>query len=253
MSESGPPDATGGRGETSRSGDQGTPGRGTLSRETIVVAAIDFVDRYGLPILTMRRLGEYLGVEAMSLYRYVNGREDLLEGIVRRMVDDLHVDARRRELLAGNGWQAYLQWLAHAVRRLARQHPQLFPLIATRHPAAPWLRPPLRSLEVVEDFLATLTDRGFSVENAVTAYRTFTSYLLGYLLLEVATLSGRALTTEEPINEGGADVPNTQEVSLDGFPHIQRMEPLLSQDHTDAEFEQSLEDLLDRLDRLVSR
>ena len=74
----------------------------------------------------MRRLGEYLGVEAMSLYRYVNGREDLLEGIVDRMVDDLHVDPRRANSWR-DGWQAYLQWLAHAVRRLARQHPQIFP------------------------------------------------------------------------------------------------------------------------------
>jgi AcrR family transcriptional regulator len=60
-----------------------------LSRERI----IDVVDRRGLSALTMRRLGEALGVEveAMSLYRYVNGREDLLEGIVDQMVAQLHL------------------------------------------------------------------------------------------------------------------------------------------------------------------
>jgi TetR/AcrR family tetracycline transcriptional repressor len=63
-----------------------------------------------------------------------------------RPVDD-------EQLQPTNGWQAYLQWLAHGVRALAREHPNVFPLIAARHPAAPWLRPPLRSLRVVEDFL----------------------------------------------------------------------------------------------------
>ena len=115
------------------------------------------------------------------------------------------------------------------------------------------MRPPLRSLEVVEDFLATLTDRGFSVENAVTAYRTFTSYLLGYLLLEVATLSGRALTTEEPINEGGADVPNVQEVSLDGLPaHPADGVAALPGPHR-RRVRAVLEDLLDRLDRTITQ
>ena len=96
----------------------------------------------------------------MSLYRYVNGREDLLEGMVDRMVGELHLRADN-DLRATDGWQAYLQWLAHGVRSLAREHPKVFPLIATRHPAAPWLRPPLRSLRVVEDFLSTLIARGF--------------------------------------------------------------------------------------------
>jgi TetR/AcrR family tetracycline transcriptional repressor len=233
-----------------RSDDHPASGRGALNRELIVSAAIEYVDEHGLAMLTMRRLGEHLGVEAMSLYRYVDGREDLLEEIVRRMVDGLHVDRDRRELLAGPGWQAYLQWLAHAVRRLARQHPQLFPLIATRHPAAPWLRPPLRSLDVVEDFLATLVDRGFSMENAVAAYRAFTSYLLGYLLLEVSTISGRTVA-EDSLTEV-ADSPPPSPVPLDGYPYIQRLETLLSQDHTDLEFELSLEDMLDRIERLLA-
>src|SRR5919112_6165499 len=125
------------------------PGRRPLSRERIILTAIDFVDKHGLTALTMRRLGRELGVEAMSLYRYVNGREDLLEGMVDRMVAKLHLRPDEEQLEPANGWQAYLQWLAHGVRGLAREHPNVFPLIATRHPAAPWLRPPLRGLRVV--------------------------------------------------------------------------------------------------------
>ena len=71
----------------------------------------------------MRQLGKELGVEAMSLYRYVNGREDLLEGMVDHMVAQLQLRPDGDELGPADGWQAYLQWLAHGVRALAREHP----------------------------------------------------------------------------------------------------------------------------------
>lgn len=230
----------------------GAPGRRTLSRGQIIETAIDFVDKRGLTALTMRRLGKELRVEAMSLYRYVNGREDLLEGIVAHMVAELHLRPDDEQLQPTNGWQAYLVWLAHGVRALAREHPNVFPLIATRHPAAPWLRPPLRSLRVVEDFLTMLISRGFSEARAVMAYRAFSSFLLGHLLLEATVLGAQTAPADEPLDEGESDVPNAdQELDLDKFPHVQRLEAQLSEDHADAEFEQALEDLLDRLDRLI--
>jgi AcrR family transcriptional regulator len=229
------------------------PERATLSRDRIIETAIAFVDEQGLATLSMRRLGKELGVEAMSLYRYVNGREDLLEGITDHLVGGLHLDRHDLQLAPTDGWQAYLQWLAHGVRTLARQHPNVFPLIATRHPAAPWLRPPLRSLRVVEDFLSVLISRGFSDTRAVIAYRAFSSFLLGHLLLESSMLGAQTSPAEEPLDEGESDVPNEdQKLDLDGFPHIQRLEVQLSEDHAAPEFEQALEDLLDRLDRLIA-
>ena len=231
----------------------GGPPRQALTRERIIEAAIDFVDRQGLTALTMRGLGKELGVEAMSLYRHVNGREDLLEGIVDRLIGNLHPRPGEGELGPVDGWQAYLQWLAHGVRALVVDHPKVFPLIATRHPAAPWLRPPLRSLEVVEEFLTTLMERGFSDERAVMAYRSFTSFLLGHLLLEASVLGARTAPAEEPLDEGDSDVPNAdQAVELKDFPHLQRLEPMLSEDHARAEFERALEDLLDRIDRTIT-
>jgi AcrR family transcriptional regulator len=229
------------------------PRRPGLSRDRIITAAIDFIDERGLTALTMRRLGNELGVEAMSLYRYVNGREDLLEGIVDRMVGDLHLRSDEALLTATHGWQAYLQWLAHSVRSLAREHPKVFPLIATRHPAAPWLRPPLRSLRIVEEFLTTLIARGFDDARAVEAYRAFSSFLLGHLLLEAALLGAQTGPAEEPLDEGESDVPNAdQDLDLEDFPQIRRLEGKLSEDHAAAEFEQALEDLLDRLDRFIT-
>src|SRR3712207_7852932 len=79
----------------------------------------------------------------------------------------------------GKTWQGYLQGLAHAVRRIAIEHPAAFPLVATRHPAAPWLRPPLRSLELVEDFLSTL-----SRSEEHTSELQSRQYLVCRLLLE---------------------------------------------------------------------
>jgi TetR/AcrR family transcriptional regulator, tetracycline repressor protein len=233
--------------------DEEPQARATLTRERIIEKAIEFVDDRGLSALTMRRLGKELGVEAMSLYRYVNGREDLLEGIVDRLVEQLHLRPDDGELGPVDGWQAYLQWLAHGVRGLAVDHPHVFPLIATRHPAAPWLRPPLRSLRVVEEFLTTLIERGFSDERAVTAYRSFSSFLLGHLLLEVTVRGARTSPPEEPLDEGDSDVPNSdQKLDLFDFPNLQRLEPELSEDHADAEFERALEDLLDHLDRRIA-
>jgi AcrR family transcriptional regulator len=227
--------------------------RQTLSRERIVATAIAFVDANGLTALTMRQLGKELGVEAMSLYRYVNGREDLLEGMVDHMVAQLQLRPDGDELGPADGWQAYLQWLAHGVRALAREHPRVFPLIATRHPAAPWLRPPLRSLRVVEDFLTMLISRGFSDSRAVRAYRSFSSFLLGHLLLEASLLGAETGPAEEPLDEGNSDVPNAdQKIDLQEFSHIQRLEDQLSEDHAGPEFERALEDLLDRLDREIT-
>ena len=165
----------------------------------------------------MRRLGKELGVEAMSLYRYVNGREDLLEGMVDHMVGRAAPGPRRRasrhRARAGrptsSGWPT-------VCARSPGEHPNVFPLIATRHPAAPWLRPPLRSLRVVEDFLTVLISRGFSDTRAVMAYRAFSSFLLGHLLLEASMLGAQTSPAEEPLDEGESDVPNEdQELDLE--------------------------------------
>lgn len=239
------------RGSRTRAGEPAD--RGTLSRAQIVEAAIAHVDQHGVNALTMRRLGSDLGVEAMSLYRYVNGREDLLEAIVDYLMDDLEIEPGD-EIGPGDGWQAYLQWFAHQVRELALRHPAVFPLVATRHPAAPWLRPPLRSLEVVESFLDGLVSRGFSEEQAVQTYRAFSSFLLGHLLLETAGRGASTAPADEPLDEGGADIPNRDaDLSLADYPTLMRLKPLLSEDDTAAEFERSLEGLLDRLDRTLSQ
>jgi AcrR family transcriptional regulator len=222
---------------------------GGLGRQRILNAAVEFIDREGLPRLTMRRLGGFLGVEAMALYRYVPSREDLLDGIVETVLDQLHHDPEVH-LRAEHGWQDYLQRLAHGVRRVALAHPAVFPLVATRPPDAPWIRPPLRSLPLLESFFAVLEQNGFPDDAAVVAYRAYTTFLLGHLLLEV-THQGVVLTTEDDAETPvGAD---SDGVGLADYPRLRALESMLDEDETVTEFEEALESLLDRLDLLVQR
>jgi TetR/AcrR family tetracycline transcriptional repressor len=224
----------------------------SLSRDAIVESALRFIDRAGAQGLTMRALGKELGVVPMALYRYVHGREDLLEAVVDLLLEGVRSDLD--DELATTSWQGYLQTLAHAIRRIAVEHPTAFPLVATRHPAAPWLRPPLRSIELVENFLATLKRHHFTDKQTVDTYRAFSSFLLGQLLLESATRGAETSPVEVPLDEGDAQVPNHHgRVDLSGNPETLRLQPLLSEDHSADEFEVSLETLLDRLEVDISQ
>jgi AcrR family transcriptional regulator len=212
-----------------------------LSRERIVATAVEFIDEHGLPGLTMRRLGEELGVEAMALYRYVPGREDLLDAVVGQIIEQMQHDDDVVESPT-DGWQDFLQRLAHGVRRIALDHPKVFPLVASRPPEAPWLRPPLRSLAWVETFLQGLRGEGFSDAAAVAAYRAFTSFLLGHLLLEVAVHGADVgpLDVLESDND-----PDASELAP--YPVVRELRRDLAEDHSAIEFEESLEELLNRI------
>lgn len=221
-------------------GEEPPSARVALSVERIVGAALAYIDEFGMPGLSMRRLGSVLGVEAMSLYRYVSGREALLDAIAGTMTDSLAADSDVIERPT-DGWQDFLQRLAHGVRRTALTHPKAFPLVASRPAEAPWLRPPLRSLHWVEAFLRGLIGEGFSSDAAVRSYRAFSSFLLGHLLLEVATL-GADLGPLDVVEEVDADE------SAPGYPLVRELRRALTEDHSAEEFEESLEDLLNRIE-----
>ena len=215
--------------------------RAGLSREQIVDTAIALVDDEGVGALSMRRLGAAMGVEAMALYRYVDGREDLLDAMVDSITAPVELVAAD-EVDVHGGWRGYLWRLARHMRDLAVRHPNVFPLVATRNPAAPWLRPPLRNLDVVEEFLDTLLSCGFNQQQAATVYRTFASFLLGHLLLTAAQESNQSLVS----HEGASDGPSLP--YLKDYPTIVAMEGLLSEPGRDAEeFDDSLEEMLEAI------
>lgn len=222
-----------------------------LDRPTVIAAALESIDRDGCQGLTMRGLGKALNVEAMSLYRYATGREDVLEGVVGLLLEDITAQLDSQPF---DSWQGYLQHLAHAVRDVALAHPNAFPLVATRHPAAPWLRPPLRSIEVVEHFLRTLGGFGFPDDLIVSAYRSFSSLLLGHLLLTVSTLGAETSASGEPLDEGEATIPNEDgRLGLSPDSEIVRLKGKLSEDHEAEEFEAAMESLLERIELRVSQ
>jgi TetR/AcrR family transcriptional regulator, tetracycline repressor protein len=184
------------------------PGRG-LSLDRIVTATLELVDEQGIGAATMRAVSSRLGVRSMSLYRYVQDRDELFDAVVERIVNEL-ADDPEVELRPVDGWRPYLTGMAHGVRRYARAHPHAFPLVATRPPAAPWVNPPLRSLRWVEAMLTGLAAEGFSDEQVLFTYRTFNSFLLGYLLLETSAM---ALRDPKP---GDGSFTGTDTVSGDG-------------------------------------
>ena len=95
----------------------------------------------------------------------------------------------------------------------------------------------------METFLATLRGFGFNREAAVGVYRSFTTFLLGQLLLEVAA-HGATLSPAIDAVDGGAPPP----LDLQQYPNLLELAPMLAEDHSLAEFEEALEDLLDRIE-----
>lgn len=217
---------------------------GPLSRQRIVETAVAFIDAYGPAQLTMRKLAAQLGFEAMSLYRYVPSRDELIDAVVSSVIDD---PLDRPELVpsAAASWQDFLARLATAVRTAALEHPRVFPLVASRPPAAGWIRPPLRSLRWIEAFLSGLIERGFGEEAAVRAYRSYTGFLLGHLLLEVNEVAGDAA----PVPRPEPDVPGPEQ--LDDYPTLARVSEQLRANTSEAEFYDSLDHLLVRLELLL--
>jgi AcrR family transcriptional regulator len=214
-------------------------GRRPLGRDLILREAVRFIDERGQERLTMRRLGSELSVEAMALYRYVPGRERLLDGVVDYVMSQLYETTMTGE--QATTWQEYLQQMAHGVRKVAIAHPRIFPMVAVRPPAAPWLRPPLRSLRWVEGFLEALAVFGFSAQGSVMVYRAFATFLLGHLLLETATLAGE----REPVVEDDTEGGETDELSE--YPRLTSLSAQLSQDAFVDEFDDALQDLIKRV------
>jgi len=231
----------------------------------VLDAAHVLVEREGLQALSMRRVGRELGVEPMALYRYVGDRGQLLDALVNRYVDRMFDDPL---LLPhrDHDWRAFLTHLAIGIRELALAQPAVFPLLATHPPAAPWLRPPLRSLQWVEQFLTGLLQRGFADDGAAEAYRAFTSFLLGHLLLELSALTPTGVEPGAPADQrpdsatltaqAASPIPSdpapahSRAQNLHDYPVLTRLADRLGQDHARQEFQSALTSLLDRISRL---
>lgn len=102
--------------------------REPLNRRRVLEAALALVDQEGVAGLTMRHLGEQLGVEAMSLYNHVDGKDEILDGIVALLWEEVERSISDDE----PAWQDLVRIFARSVRAMAHRHPQAYPLVFTR-------------------------------------------------------------------------------------------------------------------------
>jgi AcrR family transcriptional regulator len=151
------------------------PARARLTRDRVIRAAVELVDRQGVEALTMRRLGSSLGVEAMSLYKHVRNKEAILDGIVEQVVAEIGSPAD--PLLS---WQEALRHRAVASRQVLRAHPWAIGLLESRRPLGPGQ---LRSLDAA---LGNLRSAGFAIEEAARALWLVDGFVYGQVVQETS-------------------------------------------------------------------
>jgi len=97
-----------------------------IDRTVILEASLALADERGLDAITMQAVAERLGVTPMALYRHVSNKADLLDGMVESLLDEIPPPR------PGGGWQAQLIAMAQSLRRIAKRHPAVFPLLLLR-------------------------------------------------------------------------------------------------------------------------
>jgi AcrR family transcriptional regulator len=207
------------------------PRREALSRERVLEAALAVVDREGLDAISMRRVGDELGVEAMSLYHHVANKAAMLDGIFETVLGQLP-PARRAA-----SWRAALRDRARALRAVLRAHPNALPLFATRPAVTP------ASLAHVEAALGVLRTAGFSARAALGALNVLSAFVVGHTVAAYA-----------PRRADEAPRPAYDALGEGGFPRVREAARLLATHDVEKEFELGLEALLTGLEaRLAGR
>lgn len=205
--------------------------RQPLNRERILQAAISFVDREGLEALSMRKLGAELGVEAMSLYNHVPSKDALLDGMVEVFLRGMKIPPE------DESWENRVREAYRRLRRLAHEHPNVFPLLIVRPPDT------MDGAWLVETFLETLREAGFDPLAALQAYRTLTSFTVGYVVSEI-----RGFAMEPGDGRTGA-----RGLPPEDFPRLADLSSSLGDISRDAEFEGGLDIILTGLQKQLPR
>ena len=214
------------------SGDAAANGSGKITREVVLAAALQIIDRDGADALSMRRLARALGRDPMILYRHAANKAALLDGVAETVLAQLKVDP------ADPDWAAQLRAVARSYRALALAHPNVVPLLVTRPLATPLgLRPP-GTLRPLEDILALLTRAGFSGPDALHIYRALFGFLHGHVLNELQELVENPDETDDLLRLGLHRLPIRE------FPLLRSLAPVLASYDGAAELERGLDILL---------
>ncbi|HEX6836039.1 MAG TPA: TetR/AcrR family transcriptional regulator C-terminal domain-containing protein [Polyangia bacterium] len=148
-----------------------------LSRERVCAEALALVDEEGLEALSMRRLGARIGCEAMSLYRHVKDKADLLDALHAAVLGDLEpeepTDQKRHPQ-----WRALLGGLARALRSALLRHPNVLPLFTTRPVSAP------EAVATVARVHGALLGAGFSARDTERSVMVVGMFTIGHAVFE---------------------------------------------------------------------
>jgi AcrR family transcriptional regulator len=206
-----------------------------LTRERVLHAAVALADASGSETLSMRKLGEALGVEAMSLYNHVANKEDLLDGMIDMVFAEIDLPTGWAD------WRAGMRQRAISARRVLSGHGWAIGLMESRSSPGP------ATLRHHDAVIGCLRDAGFSIELAAHAFSVVDSYIYGFALQE------RSLPFPTP--EQTADLAQDILASFpaDKYPHLAELtarhvlQP--GYDYGD-EFEFGLDLILDGLERI---
>jgi AcrR family transcriptional regulator len=215
-----------------------SPPRIPLSRDRILRAATALADAGGIESLTMRRLGEELGVEAMSLYKHVANKENLLDG----MTDGVFAEIRLPD--GDTDWRVAMRGRAISVREVLARHPWATPLMQSRTSPGP------ATMRHHDTVIGTLRRAGFSVALAAHAFSALDSYIYGFALQQ------RSLPFET--GEQAAELAEAilAQFPADDYPHLAELtvQHVLQPGYDYGnEFEFGLDLLLDGLEDALRR
>ncbi len=208
--------------------------RPRLSRDRVIAAGVALADESGIGALSMRKLGERLGVEAMSLYKHVGNKDDLLDGMVDGVFAEFELPSGQPE------WRAALRHRAVSVRAALTRHPWAVPMMQSRSNPGP------HTLSHLDALIGLLRDAGFSVVLTAHALSVVDAYVYGFAMQERALPFDTEERSTELIEQILAAMP------VDRWPHLVEF----SREHVlkpgydyGKEFEWGLDVVLDGLQR----
>ena len=211
------------------------PRRETLTRERVLHAALDLADERGIDALSMRELGRYLGVDAMSLYNHVDNKDDLLNGIVDLVVGEIDLPPDEVD------WSDAMRTRALCAQAAFTRHPWASQLMDSRTSSGP------ERLRYFDWVIGTLRRAGFSVDVALHAFSAIDSYVYGFARQQ-ANVSGDEPSSPEAAQELLAEIPTDQ------FPHLTEVITHYIRHggyDPDTDFDFGLNLILDSLQRLL--
>jgi AcrR family transcriptional regulator len=213
-----------------------SPQRPALSRERVLRSAMAVADAGGIAALTIRSLAEELGVKPMSVYHHVANKDEILDGIVDLVFNEIELPS------ADGDWQSEMRRRAASARQALKRHPWAIGLMESRTAPGP------ATLRHHDAVIGALRAGGFSVEMTAHAYALLDSYIYGFALQEVS------LPFKGPETVGEIAEPMLRRFPAGEYPHfVELATEFVLQPGYDFgnEFEFGLNIILDALTRTI--